>query len=92
MFFKFLSIISFIFYFILYFLFMQNVMHLKHFVTKLIHQSKRARNSPAWVMWRTAITIKATQIFIFSTVGLIQSLKAPHLQHKTQNHNYFIHI
>lgn len=42
------------------------------------------RNSPAWAMWRTATTIKATQIFIFSIVGLVQSLKAPHLQHKKQ--------
>lgn len=33
-------------------------------------------------MWRTATTIKATQIFIFSIVGLVQSVKAPHLQHK----------
>lgn len=66
--FIFLCIILSIFYFILYFLFsffMQEVMQLKHLVTKVKHQSKRDRNSPAWAMWRTATTVKATQIFIF---------------------------
>ncbi len=43
---------------------------------KLTHQRKRDRNSPACAMWRTATTVKATQIFIFSTVGLVQGLKA----------------